>query len=137
MRVGILLIFIIGLGIVAYVEVRKLVPSDTVQTTTNAAETGGPLTALQRSRDQRRLLDVRLLQSALAAYKAQPDAVGYPVVIEDLIPEFLGVMPRDPKTGKQFRYTPSGEFYQIGFTLEIGAEGLSAGEHIATPSGIQ
>lgn len=142
MRVGFLFAFVIGIGVVAWLAIRQLGPFSGGPTNSNTAnanttETGGPLTALQRSRDQRRLLDMRALQSALTAFKAQSEIDAYPVVLEDLAPEFIGTLPRDPKDARQYSYTPSGPFYQIGFTLEIGAEGVAAGEHIMTPNGIQ
>lgn len=113
-----------------------------VLTNENAANdpTGltGNLLALAKARDERRLIDVRTIQSALESFRTQDESGTYPFALVELSP-YLANVPHDPKTGEAYSYAPGGSgsnFYSLTYTLEAGVQGLSVGQHMASPSGI-
>jgi len=87
-------------------------------------------------RDSDRLYDVRTLLAALKKYfEANKE---YPATLEELVTaEELESIPINPEPGGQaYDYTPTDpvpyQNYQLCYSLEIGIEGVSAGEHCAT-----
>ncbi|MBU0707484.1 hypothetical protein KKG41_03880 [Patescibacteria group bacterium] len=116
---------------------------DTVNVNTNANEntntapvpTSGPLYDAARARDTRRVSDIRTYWSALQSYFN--DNGNYPTDPNVLVPDYLMVLPQDPKTNQTYVYTPIGvepsNFFSVWYELEVGIENISAGEHEATP----
>lgn len=112
--------------------------------------------AREKSRDAKRLSDIKQVQTALELYYA--DKNGYPTGTD--LPlglagaatlssgsgfsttasgtEYMKV-PTNPSPGggSGYIYNQSGTSYTIVFSLESGAGGLIAGQHTATPSGVQ
>ncbi len=155
-RLIILLVIILALGVAIGVVARRMPASETGSETNEGAningqelanaaanasekvELTGELRALALARDDKRLSDVRTLMTALEAYRGDNDGM-YPTLLADITPDFLGTIPADPKTGEPYHYTPIGtgpNFYDLVYTLEIGLQGIDAGQHAATPSGI-
>lgn len=90
-------------------------------------------------RDQKRLSDIRQLQLSLAAY--YKDNESYPEQLTDLLTKYIQAIPGNPNPGGIiYTYTPAGaspyKSYSLSYVLEIGAEGIGPGSHLATPSGI-
>ena len=100
---------------------------------TEEAETGAGL------RDLQRVMHVRIIQGSLINYK---EANGhYPDTSNDLIPDYLASWPVNPTPGgADYVYTPIGslpaQYYDLSYELEVGAEGITEGVHIANPDGI-
>ena len=114
--------------------------------------------ARQKSRDAKRVSDVKQVSTALELYFA--DNNGYPVAAtavtlgdathkcfdEDGLvatcdsggTTYMGVVPSNPTpNGANYSYTSAdGSTYSITFTLEGTTGGLSSGAHTASPSGI-
>ena len=91
------------------------------------------------SRDSKRLSDIRSLQTALDAYNKKND--GYPEKLTDLLSGYINAIPGNPNPGGIiYTYTPIGTspyaFYDLGYVLEVGAEGLEQGFHTASPNGL-
>lgn len=98
----------------------------------------GNLLALAKARDERRLVDIRTIQSALESFRMQDESGAYPMTLGELTP-YLANVPHDPKTGESYSYAPGGSgsnFYTLLYTMEAGVQGLTAGQHTATPSGV-
>lgn len=116
--------------------------------------------ARQKSRDAKRLADVRQLASALELYFN--DKNGYPTnsatlallsgtSAPTLSPNYIGTIPTAPKpqdgncaaTGansNEYWYaggTGSGASYTLTFCIGADTGGYSAGQHTLTPAGIQ
>lgn len=112
-------------------------------------------TARSKSRDAKRVADIKQIQTALELYSG--DRSGYPVAAAAVVlgdashdcldggglvaacataPTYMGLIPRDPGT-TTYSYTSDGTTYTIAFTLESGTGGLAAGAHSATPAGMQ
>lgn len=115
--------------------------------------------ARQKSRDSKRISDVKQVQTALELYFA--DQNGYPVEAaavtlgaspNDCFDEdgfvdtcdaggttYMGTVPSNPApNGAAYSYTSAdGSTYSLTFTLEGTTGGLAAGAHTASPSGIQ
>jgi len=92
-------------------------------------------------RDKKRVSDIKKIQIALEFYKV--DQGVYPAVLDIASnPSFAVYLPQIPENpvpgGSPYTYTQKsgGQSYELRFTLEIGAGGFSAGEHIARPQGI-
>ena len=112
--------------------------------------------AREKSRDAKRVSDIKQIQTALELYYA--DKSGYPAGTAVNLgssgaaslssgsgfsttgsgTEYMKV-PSNPSPGgaNGYIYDQSGTAYAIIFSLESGAGGLIAGQHTATPSGIQ
>ena len=98
----------------------------------------GNLLALAKARDERRLVDIRTLQSALESFRMQDESGSYPMVLLELSP-YLANIPHDPKTGEAYSYAPGSSgssFYSLTYTLEVGVQGITGGQHMASPSGV-
>jgi len=102
--------------------------------------------AREKSRDAKRVADVKQMQTALELYFN--DQGGYPataaVVAGGTIAAggvtYMGLVPTapTPPAGNTYAYTSANTAtYNIAFTLEGTTGGLPLGAHIATPSGIQ
>ena len=91
--------------------------------------------AQAKDRDKQRLEHVSQLQKALEDYyKAKKS---YPEKLEEIMPDFLEELPKDPETGEVYSYTPIGSLpakhYDILYTLEIGDDDHPDGENVASP----
>lgn len=92
-------------------------------------------------RDQQRLADIKSLRDALAKYFT--DNESYPERLDGLVPSYLSKLPADP-LGDQakvpYTYTPIGSlpatYYDLGYYMEVGVEGLQPIEHDATPDNL-
>lgn len=104
--------------------------------------------ARQKSRDAKRVSDVKQIQTALELF--YNDANGYPTLsaapsgspISYLGTTYMGVVPTNPSpNGTAYTYGAVGTWpfssYTLSYTLEGATGGVSAGLHTATPSGIQ
>ena len=112
--------------------------------------------ARQKSRDAKRLADVKQIQTALELYFT--DQNGYPTGTSLVLggasalclgaggfaassctaPVYMGNVPANPTPGgSDYTYTVSGSSYGISFTLEGASGGLALGAHTASPAGIQ
>lgn len=98
--------------------------------------------ARAKSRDARRLSDIKNIQTALEMYF---DTAGeYPTILTaggelsygGLV--FLAKVPSDPISSNQYNYaqTESGQSYTLDFTVESKAGDYEAGSYQATPNGI-
>jgi len=107
---------------------------------------GGALGSLdsarEKSRDARRLSDIKQIQTALELY--YNDANRYPETINDKIEYdgiiYMGMVPTDPEP-EQFQYIyqslNNGQNYKLDFSLEVGTGGFKAGTLFANSSGIE
>ena len=115
--------------------------------------------ARQKSRDAKRLSDVKQMQTALELYYSDNNA--YPTAPAGALGEnpsalalctagwtaapcaantttYMGQVPADPNTATtHYTYALSGTDYAVAFTLEGKTGSLAAGAHAATPNGIQ
>lgn len=113
--------------------------------------------ARQKSRDAKRVSDIKQVSTALELYFA--DNNGYPtaataITLGDTSTKclstggfvatcagttYMGVVPSNPAPGgAAYSYTSAdGSTYSVTFTLEGSTGGLAAGAHTASPSGIQ
>lgn len=105
--------------------------------TTPPAQSSDPEASM---RDSDRLHDIRTLRQALKKY--YDEQKGYPEEIDELITgEQLESIPVNPQPGgKDYNYTPTDptpyQSYQLCYSLEMGIEGVSKGEHCATPDSL-
>ena len=102
--------------------------------------------ARAKSRDARRLADVRQMMTALELY--YNDCGGYPAALTTAasgscpgMPSFLATVPvaPTPPAGDVYAYTQtsSGSGYTLVFNLEGSSGGFSSGAHTASPAGLQ
>lgn len=150
-------IIIIAVLILSYTRAQQATaPSSEEETTsqnrntgstagTNEANTNGgtiltaELRAIAKTRDEKRLADIRSLQAGLEAFKDEHPDGFYPNELSELVPKYIASIPNDPKTDEPYSYTPIGSgpnYYDLVYTLEVGVEDVVAGEHTATPEGI-
>ncbi len=116
--------------------------------------------ARQKSRDAKRLSDVKQVQTALELYFT--DQNGYPVVATAIVlggtsakclgangfhagtvadactaPVYMGLVPANPTPGgADYSFTGSASTYAITLTLEGATGGFAAGAVTASPSGM-
>lgn len=102
--------------------------------------------AREKSRDAKRISDIKQIQTALELY--YNDNGGYPTTLimtggGSLVSgsvTYMGSVPSNPLPAGDtdpYSYTAyTTTSYSIGFGLEGATGGLSAGDHTATPSGI-
>ncbi|MFA5051994.1 MAG: hypothetical protein WC544_02955 [Patescibacteria group bacterium] len=95
--------------------------------------------ALGRQRDAERISDIKQIRDALERYKTDKDA--YPESLSSLIPDYLQAIPENPApNGIEYSYTPIGgtpyTYYDLNYSLEVGADDISYGDHTASPDGI-
>lgn len=102
--------------------------------------------ARQKSRDAKRLADVRQIASALELYfdAAVGGSNGYPGAMSALAPNYLGQnpifpTPNDGCNTASYQYTSSSSnSYQLLFCISAPTGGITpAGTHTLTQSGIQ
>lgn len=141
----IIVVLILGGGIYWYYTQNKAdinIPSlESPQASETNQNTNTPSTIFSKvaeTRDLKRFSDLRTIQAALSAYFGENQS--YPGSLEELS-DYLEVVPRDPQyPAKEYVYTPIGaspyKFYDLSYTLEVGIEGIGAGQHVATPSSI-
>jgi prepilin-type N-terminal cleavage/methylation domain-containing protein len=99
--------------------------------------------ARQKSRDAKRLADVRQIASALELYFNDQSA--YPSAYASLAPSYLGAMPTyptpvdSPCVTSTYAYSSAGQStYQLVFCISATTGGVSpAGTHTLTQGGIQ
>lgn len=102
--------------------------------------------ARAKSRDAKRLADVRQIASAMELYFN--DSGTYPAATADLRPNYIGVWPIYPTptgdgscgsqvTSYAFSTTPTSTYYALPFCLGAQTGGYGAGVHTLTPAGIQ
>lgn len=60
-------------------------------------------TAKAKSRDARRIADIKTLQTALDLY--YNDNYAYPTSLSSLVPNYVPVLPTDPSTNASYKYT--------------------------------
>lgn len=60
--------------------------------------------ARTRSRDARRVADLRTIQSALELYAASEPSRSYPLTLNELLPKYIGSLPTDPTTKLTYGY---------------------------------
>lgn len=94
-------------------------------------------------RDKERVEEIESLRTALK--KFNDDRKGYPESLDELVSKYMKDVPKNPTPGGQeYSYTPIGSadkqgvfgYYDLGYTLEVGVNDLSAGLHIANPDGL-
>jgi len=111
--------------------------------------------ARARSRDSKRVADIKQMQTALELYYS--DASGYPATTGPTLGvgvvclgtagfattsgcpgAYMGLIPSNPSpNGDPYVYTGSASSYTITFKLESGTGGLGVGTHTADPSGLR
>lgn len=81
--------------------------------------------ARQKSRDARRIGDIKQLQLALEMYYDSNN--GYPSSTAALAPDYIPVQPSDPQTGSAYTYTASSTSnYVLRATLESDHNALDS-----------
>lgn len=110
--------------------------------------------AREKSRDQKRISDIKQIQTALELYFA--DQLAYPVVensqsigtgnyaclnssgfsASGCANAYMAQIPSDPSSGEAYTYSGATSTYTITATLEGSISNLSPGKIIITPSGI-
>lgn len=110
--------------------------------------------ARQKSRDAKRVSDIKQVQTALELYYADKNA--YPAGSATLGSsgaatlssgsgfsttstgtEYMKVPSNPEPEGAAYLYNMSGTSYTITFSLESGAGGLASGQHTASPTGME
>jgi hypothetical protein len=100
--------------------------------------------ARAKSRDAKRLADIRQTASALELYFNNKKA--YPETLNQTTPNYIGVVPAPPKPAdgtcseeqNQYAYKKLGkEQYELNFCLGNSAGGYLAGMHTLTEKGIK
>jgi len=71
---------------------------------------------LAKGRDGKRKADLAAIQSALEIYRS--DLGAYPAGTGSLSPTYITTVPKDPKTGQAYTYTPAGTVYSLCADLE-------------------
>ena len=109
--------------------------------------------ARQKSRDAKRVSDIKQIQSALEMYyndvNAYPDSTdkkingnawGGTSGIFHKNSTYMNLIPSNPKPrapgNKEYEYTTDNQTYELIYELESGAGGLKAGLHTASEKGI-
>lgn len=97
--------------------------------------------ARQKSRDAKRLADVRQIASALELYFDSANPNGYPTSTAALSAQ-LGTWPTYPTPldgcGTGYNYSSAGAgTYTLGFCLSATTGGITAGTHTLSQAGIQ
>ena len=106
--------------------------------------------ARARSRDARRVADVKQIQTALELYyndnsKYPPIPLGASIVSPDSSTVYMAQVPTPPDpddgtctTATAYTYTnASASTYTLAYCLGSATGGVGAGDHLATPAGIQ
>ena len=72
----------------------------------------------KKARDGRRIADLQKTGIALEIFKQQNVGGSYPSSIDSLVPNYIQSLPKDPKTGSNYSYLPSGYTYVACATVE-------------------
>ena len=100
--------------------------------------------ARSKSRDAKRISDIRQISSALELY--QNDKQQFPENATGLLPVYIGTLPIAPEppdgscspTDNRYSYSrPAKDSYQLTFCLGQATGGYGAGKHTLTPKGIE
>jgi len=100
--------------------------------------------ARAKSRDAKRIADIRQLSSAIELYGYDYNAV--PANLAKLTPTYIGIIPTAPlppdgtcsETDNAYSYAKiAAKSYEISFCLGQNTGGFSAGKHILTEKGIK
>ncbi|KPJ84911.1 hypothetical protein AMJ57_05065, partial [Parcubacteria bacterium SG8_24] len=59
----------------------------------------------------------------------------YPQRLDQLVPDELSILSRDPRTGQHYDYTRSGAGFTLTFSFEVGILTFPPGEHTLTSRG--
>ncbi|MFA6428608.1 MAG: prepilin-type N-terminal cleavage/methylation domain-containing protein [Candidatus Buchananbacteria bacterium] len=95
--------------------------------------------ARQKSRDARRLSDIKQVQTALELYYTDNNSYPATVTSGGTIGTYMTLVPTNPGPGgATYTYTQrdSGASYTIGYSIESAVGDITAGTHTATPSGL-
>jgi len=98
--------------------------------------------ARAKSRDARRISDIKQIQTALELYfndaNGYPSAAAMPSAFAYSGTTYMADVPTNPApNGSTYAYTSTGnDTYTITFSLESGAGGFSSGNVSASPSGL-
>jgi len=105
--------------------------------------------ARQKSRDARRVADIKQIQTAMELFfndeQAYPDGStagetcggGTALIGPTDTITYMNAIPIDPQTGEDYTYTQDNDLsYSMEYLLEGTTGGIPSGAHIATPSGI-
>lgn len=90
-----------------------------------------------KTRDDQRIAGVEELRAKLKMYF--DDKGNYPETMDELVNEgYLTELPQNPTPGGiDYVYTPIGslpaKYYDLAYSLEVGANDMEAGEHVANP----
>ncbi len=98
--------------------------------------------ARAKSRDAKRLADVRQMATALELYYNDYDR--YPNQLSALTPSYVGALPTSPTpadgtctdSSNTYAYVSNGSDYELDFCLGANTGGLAAGRHYFDPQGI-
>lgn len=105
---------------------------------TETLNTNQSFAELAKARDDKRINDLRSLQTALQFYASEHENQ-FPETLDSLVPTFLAAVPADPKTHSPYEYEVQGankEFYTLQYTLEVGSGTITAGAHTMTQNGL-
>lgn len=100
--------------------------------------------ARAKSRDTKRLADVRQIASALELYRN--DYKSYPAALKTLEPVYIGIVPQAPAPAdgtcseqeNQYQYAVKAQAgFELSFCLGEQAGGYAAGKHVLTQEGIK
>ena len=100
--------------------------------------------ARSKSRDAKRIADIRQMSSALELYLN--DKQQYPENTSSLLPVYIGLLPKAPEppdgvcspADNQYNYSrPARDTYRLTFCLGQTTGGYGAGNHTLTPKGIE
>lgn len=99
--------------------------------------------ARQKSRDAKRVSDIKQVQTALELY--YNDHNGYPATLGTSIVgastagsvTYMAAVPTNPSpNGSTYTYSGAPSTYTLTYTLEAATGGIGAGLHTATPAGV-
>lgn len=99
--------------------------------------------ARQKSRDAKRVSDIKQIQTALELY--YNDHNGYPATLGTSITGdssagsvvYMAAVPTNPEpNGADYVYSGAPSTYTLSYTLESATGGISAEGHTATPAGV-
>ncbi|MES2014187.1 MAG: prepilin-type N-terminal cleavage/methylation domain-containing protein [Patescibacteria group bacterium] len=87
-------------------------------------------TARMKSRDTRRISDIKQLQNALALYSSTSNV--YPATLATLAPNYIAVIPTDPVGAVAYKYAALGasacSTYHLGATFEDSTNQALSGD---------
>lgn len=98
--------------------------------------------ARAKSRDSRRISDMKALQTAMELYKdgnSGNAVAGSGNLATELVPNYIAKIPTDPKTNAAYTYANSGDddTYSFAFTTESASSLGAAGAYCATSNTVE